>query len=84
MASSTSASPPSHLKILTLNVWGLKYISKHRQFRINHIANRIAEGDWDVVALQEIWVESEDWRRLRATCEDRLPHSKFFYRCAGG
>lgn len=80
----SSSSPPSSIKVLTLNVWGLAHISKARQFRIGHIADRIAEGDWDVVALQEIWVESDDWRMLRARCSDRLQYSKFFLSGAFG
>lgn len=81
---SSSTSPPSSIKVLTLNVWGLAYLSKARQFRIGHIADRIAKGDWDIVALQEIWVESDDWRLLRSKCSSRLPYSKFFLSGAFG
>ncbi|CAO1631803.1 unnamed protein product [Parajaminaea phylloscopi] len=84
MASTSSSPPPTSLKVLTLNVWGLAHISKARRFRIEHIADRIACGDWDIVALQEIWVESEDWRMLRERCSSRLPFSKFFYSGAFG
>lgn len=77
-------SPPSALKVLSLNVWGLAYISKARQFRLRHIADRIAQGDWDVIALQEIWVESQDWKMLQSKCAQRLPYSKFFYSGAFG
>ncbi|PWN20094.1 DNase I-like protein [Microstroma glucosiphilum] len=83
-SSTSSPSAPSTLKILTLNVWGLAYISKARQFRIRYIAERLAEGDWDIVALQEIWVESDDWRFVSARCAERLPYTKFFYSGAFG
>jgi sphingomyelin phosphodiesterase 2 len=83
-SSSSSPSPPSTFKVLTLNVWGLAYISKARQFRIRYIAERLAEGDWDIVALQEIWVESDDWRFVRSRCAERLPYTKFFYSGAFG
>lgn len=76
--------PPKTLKVLTLNVWGLNYLSKLRQFRISHIADRIYSGSWDVVALQEIWCEQEDWQYLKAKVEHRLPYSKFFLSGAFG
>ena len=79
-APTSSSPPPTRLKVLTLNIWALAHISKARPFRVQHIADRIVEGDWDVVALQEIWIESEDWRLVRSICSERLGYSKFFYR----
>ena len=75
---------PTQLKVLTLNVWGLNYISKLRRFRIEHIADRVSQGDWDIVALQEIWCEKEDWRYLKSIVEHRLPFGKFFLSGAFG
>ncbi|KAL9933946.1 hypothetical protein V8E36_007028 [Tilletia maclaganii] len=146
------------LRVLTLNVWGLKYFSKLRTLRLRAIADRLGsvpatplpdnfttgagshgpadaargdagprqaqyggrEGDehdaevgggggpsagngasaherraaggsgdededaYDVIALQEIWVESEDWRYMRSRCAERYPYSKFFYTAAVG
>lgn len=82
--------PPSddhQLSILTLNVWGLKYISKLRIARIKAIASRLASSDmplYDFVCLQEIWYESRDWRFLKHALSSRYPHSKFFYSGAFG
>ena len=73
------AAPQKQLRILTLNVWGLAFISKAKEVRIPAIATRLAASDYDVVALQEIWCESSDWKDLRSRCSARFPYSKFFY-----
>ncbi|CAD6890081.1 unnamed protein product [Tilletia controversa] len=137
-AVATTARRSSHnaersLRVLTLNVWGLKYVSKLRTIRLRAIADRLgsvpatplpagfkasssssngpdqtnaydteeddgrdhaaeeeqaAEDDdedaYDVIALQEIWVESEDWRYMRSRCAERYPYAKFFYTAAVG
>jgi len=60
---------------------GLKYVSKLREERMRAISARLADTTYDVVALQEIWVESEDWRHMRNVCADTYPHGKFFLTC---
>ncbi|TKY89300.1 hypothetical protein EX895_001831 [Sporisorium graminicola] len=73
--------------ILTLNVWGLNYISKLRIPRIKAIAAHLAAAStphYDFVCLQEIWYESKDWRFLKHALAARYPHSKFFYSGAFG
>ncbi|SPO37428.1 related to ISC1 - Inositol phosphoSphingolipid phospholipase [Pseudozyma flocculosa] len=95
--STSSASPPpptpgtkastAQLRILTLNVWGLKYISKLRFERIRQIALRLhspSTPTYDFVCLQEIWYESVDWRQLQALLSSRYPHTKFFLSGAFG
>lgn len=84
MPTEGAASVPQ-LRILTLNVWGLRFISPDRQARIAAITDRLAEprdaaDEYDVVALQELWCESTDWRALRSACADRFPYAKFFLR----
>ena len=49
-------------------------MSKLRRERLRAIAHELAESEYDVVALQEIWVESEDWRYMRAVCKLSLIH----------
>lgn len=44
------------IRVLTLNVWGL-YFLPHIETRIQAICDRI--GDFDVVALQEVWHSRE-------------------------
>lgn len=46
------------LKIFTLNCWGLRYFSDHRQSRIKEIAQHLSEHDYDVVFLQEVSLSS--------------------------
>ena len=54
-------------------------MSKHRQERIAAIANYLAESNYDIVALQELWVFS-DYEHVRDAVAKKLPYSKFFYR----
>ncbi|SPO24354.1 related to ISC1 - Inositol phosphoSphingolipid phospholipase [Ustilago trichophora] len=86
----SQSEPPSddrQLKVLTLNVWGLNYISKVRIPRIKAIATHLASPStqhYDFVCLQEIWYESKDWRFLKHALASRYPHAKFFYSGAFG
>lgn len=86
----SQARPPQdhdQLSVLTLNVWGLNYISKLRIPRIKAIATHLASAStplYDFVCLQEIWYESKDWRFLKHALASRYPHSKFFYSGAFG
>ena len=59
---------------------GLKYVAKHRTQRIAAIANSLAGSDYDIIALQELWVFA-DYEHVRASVSSHLPYSKFFYRC---
>ena len=74
----------SELRVLTLNCWGLRFFSKLRKERLAAISDRLADTHYDVIALQEIWVESQDWQYMRAVCGDRYPYGKFFLTGAFG
>lgn len=67
------------VRLLTLNTWGLKYISKFRNERLRAIANRLADEHekYDVVALQEVWVE-EDWEYIVKMCKEFFPYLRKF------
>lgn len=83
----------SQLRVLTLNVWGLKYISKERPPRIAAIIDHIVavcegrdtvDGDhsrrpYDVVCLQECWIFA-DYEQIREGTRHILPESRFFKR----
>lgn len=71
----------STLHILTASSLsrGLKYVSKHRKQRVAAIASALAASDYDVIALQELWVFA-DYEHVRSSVSSRLPYSKFFYR----
>ena len=89
-ADASSSSQPAddrQLSILTLNVWGLNYISKLRIPRIKAIASHLSAPStkhYDFICLQEIWYESKDWRFLKHALAARYPHTKFFYSGAFG
>ncbi|KZL87832.1 endonuclease exonuclease phosphatase [Colletotrichum incanum] len=71
---------PADLRLLTLNCWGLKYISKLRPERLAEIGRRIASSPDPphVVALQECWVTA-DYEAIRAETRHILPYGKFYY-----
>ncbi|KAK9468057.1 Endonuclease/exonuclease/phosphatase [Lipomyces arxii] len=76
--SGTSRSHPMDFRMMTLNCWGLKYVSKAREPRMRYIANQIAICEADIVALQECWVES-DYDYIRQQTHKEFPYSKYFY-----
>uniref|UniRef100_A0A060T926 ARAD1C34628p n=1 Tax=Blastobotrys adeninivorans TaxID=409370 RepID=A0A060T926_BLAAD len=67
-------------RVLTLNCWGLKYVSKHREARMQEIGRRLAheESNNDIVCLQEVWVES-DFNYIAECVSHLLPYAKFYY-----
>ncbi|KAI0778727.1 Endonuclease/exonuclease/phosphatase [Trametes elegans] len=73
----------TRLRLLTLNCWGLKYVSKFRTERVVALANALAASDYDVITLQELWVFA-DFEYVRAAVARRLPYAKFFYSGALG
>ncbi|TXT10948.1 hypothetical protein VHUM_01699 [Vanrija humicola] len=76
-------SDSSELKILSLNVWGLAFISKLRGPRLAAIANYLRESDYDVVCLQEIWIHQE-FEQIRDDVQGVLPYSRFYHTGALG
>jgi sphingomyelin phosphodiesterase 2 len=57
----------------------LKFVSKDRHERIAAIASALAHSDYDIIALQEIWVEA-DYNQIRQSVIARLPYAKLFHR----
>lgn len=74
------ASTPEEINILTLNVWGLKYISKFQHERLLEIGKRIvtAEPTPQIVGLQELWTH-EDYVAIRKETRHILPYGKLYY-----
>ncbi|XP_046747788.1 putative neutral sphingomyelinase [Diprion similis] len=66
------------LNLLTLNCWGIPYVSKNRLYRMEAIAEKCVTDDYDVVCLQEIWSVS-DFKMIRAKVREKLPYSHYFY-----
>ncbi|KAK6456463.1 phospholipase C type enzyme [Scheffersomyces xylosifermentans] len=70
------------VKLLTLNTWGLKWVSKYRRQRLVAIADKLAfpnspDDEYDIVALQEVWCEG-DWNYINETCKDLYPYRRVF------
>src|SRR5947209_20305335 len=74
----TTAAPAS-IRILTLNCWGIKYISHHRQARLSEIGRQLASHspELDIVGLQECW-SYNDYASIKQQTRNVLPHSKFY------
>lgn len=68
------------LTTTTTTCRGLKYVSKFRSERIVAIAEALASSEYDVITLQEVWVYG-DFELIRNAVSNRMPYSKFFYRC---
>lgn len=66
------------LSILTLNIWGIPYVSKDRAIRVEAIGDVLASGNYDIVSLQEVWSDS-DYQYLRKRVEGVLPFAHYFY-----
>lgn len=83
-----AASTPG-IRILTLNVWGLKHLSAHRTTRLGHIAHLISHPPSphqpaDIVCLQECWTYA-DYALIRQRTRSVLPYGKFYHSgCFGG
>ncbi|KAL1884298.1 hypothetical protein VTK73DRAFT_3282 [Phialemonium thermophilum] len=71
---------PTEINIVSLNCWGLKYISKLRSERLTEIGRRLATADPlpHIVALQECWTQ-EDYRSIRRQTRFILPYGKFYF-----
>ena len=80
MSDSEPKPPLETLRILTLNCWGLKFISQHRHARLVQIGHELAALDPppDIVALQECWTQA-DFHAVRAATAAILPHAKFYH-----
>ncbi|KAK4941158.1 phospholipase C type enzyme [Elasticomyces elasticus] len=74
-----TAAPPT-INVLTLNCWGLKFLSKYRTERLSEIGNRIASysPQLDIVGLQECWTFG-DYLAIRERTQHSLPYAKFYH-----
>ncbi|EER23888.1 phospholipase C type enzyme [Coccidioides posadasii str. Silveira] len=71
---------PRKINILTLNCWGLKFISKYRRERLLEIGKRLAslEPPPEIVGLQECWTQ-QDYNNIRKETRHILPYGKFYF-----
>ncbi|KAF9315850.1 phospholipase C type enzyme [Podila horticola] len=75
----------TELSVLTLNCWGLKFVSKDREDRLTAIGRYLADTSrgYDIVGLQEVWVY-DDFLRIKDLVRDTLPYAKHWYSGALG
>jgi sphingomyelin phosphodiesterase 2 len=73
-------SMPAEINVISLNCWGLKFISKFRNERLTEIGRRIAEADPapQIVGLQECWTH-QDYQSIRKQTRHILPHGKYYH-----
>ena len=68
----------AEVSILTLNCWGLGMgISKDRDERMEDIGRYLAEQDYDIVFLQEVW-KTPNYLTIKNLLTPKLPHSQYF------
>ena len=78
--SSIQTVSPSSIRVITCNVFGLKYISKYRRERLTEIGRliAIATPKPNIVALQECWTQ-EDYQSICKQTQHILPHTKYYF-----
>ncbi|CAF9907160.1 MAG: phospholipase C type enzyme [Heterodermia speciosa] len=76
----SQSSEVTSLNILTLNCWGLKFISKFRNQRLEEIGRRLASASPtpEIVGLQECWTQ-RDYLQIRDLTRTILPYGKFYH-----
>ena len=65
------------IRVITLNCWGLYIVSKLRRERMAAIGAFLAESDYDIVLLQEVWCQ-EDFQTIQRLTVHAYPHSHYF------
>ncbi|KAF1816217.1 DNase I-like protein [Eremomyces bilateralis CBS 781.70] len=71
---------PHELHVVSLNVWGIKWISTHHTERIREIGRQLARSDPapNIVGLQECF-SSADLQAVQEETRDILPYSKYYH-----
>lgn len=71
---------PSSLRVISLNCWGLKFISKYRHERLLEIGKQLAHASPspEIVGLQECWTQ-QDYLAIRELTKEILPYGKFYF-----
>lgn len=67
-------------KILTLNCWGVFFpvSTVRKNDRLLAIAHCLSKGLYDIILLQEIWLES-DYKKMKSILSDAYAHSTYFH-----
>ncbi|NXP78518.1 NSMA phosphodiesterase, partial [Ramphastos sulfuratus] len=65
------------LRIFDLNCWGIRYLSKRRQERVELIGDTLRREGFDLALLQEVWSE-QDYNNLKGKLGGRYPFCHYF------
>ncbi|XP_032369466.1 sphingomyelin phosphodiesterase 2 isoform X1 [Etheostoma spectabile] len=66
-----------NVRVLSLNCWGIRYLSKHCPQRYAMIGDMLCREEHDIVLLQEVWSE-KDYLSLKRKLACSHPHSNYF------
>ncbi|USW56060.1 Putative endonuclease/exonuclease/phosphatase, sphingomyelin phosphodiesterase 2 [Septoria linicola] len=71
---------PSSIRVISLNCWGLKFISRYRHERLTEIGYQLANASPtpEIVGLQECWTQ-QDYTAIRDLTKHILPYGKFYW-----
>nr|CAD7199722.1 unnamed protein product [Timema douglasi] len=58
---------------------GIPVVSKNRAERMKAIAEELSRAEYEVVCLQEVWMQ-RDYKQISRRCSAVLPHSHYFHR----
>ncbi|KAK5912116.1 hypothetical protein CesoFtcFv8_002018 [Champsocephalus esox] len=65
------------VRVLSLNCWGIRYLSKQCPQRYAMIGDMLCKEEHDIVLLQEVWSE-KDYLSLKKRLACSHPHSHYF------
>uniref|UniRef100_A0A8C4NBP8 sphingomyelin phosphodiesterase n=1 Tax=Eptatretus burgeri TaxID=7764 RepID=A0A8C4NBP8_EPTBU len=68
---------PFDFKVLTLNCWGIRYLSKLCSKRYKCISQKLGDASHDVALLEEVWSE-KDYMKLKKKLASYYPYSHYF------
>ncbi|KAK2586499.1 hypothetical protein KPH14_011397 [Odynerus spinipes] len=66
------------INFLTLNCWGIPYVSRNRKDRMGAIAKKLSTGEYDIISLQEVW-SIRDFKMIKTEIREQLPYSHYFH-----
>jgi sphingomyelin phosphodiesterase 2 len=67
-----------NLKVLTLNCWGIRYLSKDISYRYKELCKVLLNDQYDIVALQEVWSQN-DYFKLKSKLKPKYSYSHYYY-----
>lgn len=72
-----TTSAPIRFRVLSLNCWGVRYLSKNCKERFVLIGDLLSQEQLDIALLQEVWCE-KDFLFLKKKLNSVYPYSHYF------